>query len=531
MKTILPLALILTLLCVTEATAQSCLPGYIYWTTQAEIDSFQINNPACTEIEGNLFIKGNDITNLNGLSVLTAIDGYLEIKGNPALTSLTGLESLNFIGGNLIIGDLDYGNPLLVNLSGLNNVTSVGGLIGITNNDALENLTGLDELTSIGESLGITNNDALENLTGLDHITSIGGGINIRNNPLLINLTGMDQLTHIDGGMTIWYNPILVSLSGLENISSIEGSLTIRDNETLTDLSALDNLTTIGGGLGIYNNNALSSLIGLENVTSVGGGLSINENDELINLSGLEGLTFIGGHLQIGDRFTGNNPSLTSLTGLDGLTYIEGVLSVSGCVALTNLAGLENLDSIGTNLWIALNPNLASLTALTGLTSIGGEIAIDSNLALTSLLGLENIAAGSISDLYIYYNPLLAECEVQSICDYLAGTPGYVSIMNNASGCNDQTEVEEACESAGIPDLSLAGTISVFPNPAQSVITIAIPPGSEMDEIFIYNRLGQKIIHQDKAGNTVDVESLLPGMYVVEMIVDGIAVREKLVKL
>ena len=49
--------------------AQSpCLPEGITFTTQEQIDSFQINYPGCTEIEGDVQICGNDITNLNGLN-------------------------------------------------------------------------------------------------------------------------------------------------------------------------------------------------------------------------------------------------------------------------------------------------------------------------------------------------------------------------------------------------------------------------------------------------------------------------------
>ncbi len=49
----------------------SCLPEGITFTTQAEIDNFQVNHPWCNEIEGNVFIVGVDITNLDGLQVLT----------------------------------------------------------------------------------------------------------------------------------------------------------------------------------------------------------------------------------------------------------------------------------------------------------------------------------------------------------------------------------------------------------------------------------------------------------------------------
>ena len=76
--------------------AQSCLPEGLEIYSQEEIDNFQTNYPGCTEIEGDVLIVGNNITNLNGLNVLTTIDGYLIYNDLDALTSLTGLGKLGF---------------------------------------------------------------------------------------------------------------------------------------------------------------------------------------------------------------------------------------------------------------------------------------------------------------------------------------------------------------------------------------------------------------------------------------------------
>ena len=56
-----------------SVSSQSCLPEGIIFETQAQIDSFQILHPNCTEIEGGVEINGDDITNLNGLNVLTSV--------------------------------------------------------------------------------------------------------------------------------------------------------------------------------------------------------------------------------------------------------------------------------------------------------------------------------------------------------------------------------------------------------------------------------------------------------------------------
>jgi len=79
--------------------SQSCLPQGITLNTQEEIDNFQTNFPGCTEIEGSLNIAGTNITNLTGLSILTAIGEDLYIYDNNNLTSLIGLNYITTIEG------------------------------------------------------------------------------------------------------------------------------------------------------------------------------------------------------------------------------------------------------------------------------------------------------------------------------------------------------------------------------------------------------------------------------------------------
>ena len=74
------IALLIFVLLLTHITANSqspCLPEGITFTTQAQVDSFQINYPGCTEIMGTVVIEGPSINNLDGLNVLTAVGGFL----------------------------------------------------------------------------------------------------------------------------------------------------------------------------------------------------------------------------------------------------------------------------------------------------------------------------------------------------------------------------------------------------------------------------------------------------------------------
>ena len=122
---------------------QNCLPEGITFTTQAQINNFQTNYPGCTEIEGNVQISGLfNITNLNGLNVLTTIGGSLVIQQSFALTNLTGLDNLTSIGGGFWIEN----NYTLASLTGLENLTSIGGNLFIFDNGLLTDINGLDNV-------------------------------------------------------------------------------------------------------------------------------------------------------------------------------------------------------------------------------------------------------------------------------------------------------------------------------------------------------------------------------------------------
>jgi hypothetical protein len=306
-------------------------------------------------------------------------------------------------------------------------------------------------------------------------------------------------------------------------VTSIGGPLSFVHNTVLTSLTGLDNLTSIGR-LGINSNYALISLTALGNVTSIGGYISIGHNDALTNLIGLEGLTSIGGGIHI----QANN-ALISLTGLDNVTSIGDNIHIEYNDALTSLTGLDNLTSIEGYLNIEYNDALTSLTALEGLASIGGYLFIRENDSLISLSGIDNIAAASIMRLYIYSNISLSSCEVLSICNYLANPGGEIEIHDNATGCNSQDEVEEACIGVSVPNHNAEYDFSIYPNPTKGILNITYNNGAAIDEIIIYNQMGQKVFKGAVDNNTIDVSKLQQGMYVIEIRTSEFRIREKLI--
>ncbi len=79
-------------------------------------------------------------------------------------------------------------NDALTNLNGLSGITSLGGYIVITEHTSLENLDGLSGITSVGGGrITIEGNDVLTNLDGLGNVTSLwgSGSLYINDNTVL----------------------------------------------------------------------------------------------------------------------------------------------------------------------------------------------------------------------------------------------------------------------------------------------------------------------------------------------------------
>ena len=416
--------------------SQNCLPdGFIFYQ-QAQIDNFQIDYPDCEEIEGDVRIGHDyptDITNLNGLSVLKAIGGNLDINSHTLLTNLSGLDALESIGGDLIIEE----------------------------NESITSLSGLSSLTSIGGQLDVLENDVLTSLGALTELTEIGGRFRIGHNPLLSSLDGMQNLVST-GTIEFSYVFSLQSLEGLDGLQQINGDLIITTCTGLLEIDALSSLTSVDGVVAIYYNDVLDNLDGFENLSSVTGLLNLTSN------------------------------------------------------GLTSISGLSSLTSIGGELVISLNTQLLSLTGLESLTSIAGVLKIGANHSLTSLDGIQNINSQSITNLEIYNNQLLSACDVKSICDYLGNPGGNIQINTNASGCSSQLEVEEAC-ALGVDDNDYGIVFTIYPNPAFDIINIESIKGIVIEDIRLFNLLGQEIDIKEIEDGKIDISDVENGIYFIEL--------------
>jgi hypothetical protein len=384
-----------------------------------------------------------------------------EGEGNCSLISLAGLDGLTSVGNTLTITS----NESLEEISALNNLNALNGELIISHNNVLQNLNGLDNIDKLRLRLRISGNDSLKDISALSNIDSLlieglyiydnkslstcntesvcaylanaAGHIDIHqnapgcNNPgEVANQCGFEMPCYtgtlyftsqadIDAFKDLYADcpeltgEVIISgndisdLHGLDEIHSIQGNLIIKENEILTDLEGLENLSSIesgydwrDGNVKIEKNDALASLSGLNNLVSIDGELLIGHpedelsgNASLFNLSGLDNLASVGGIL------LHYNDLLSDVTGMDNLDTIKGLISIKANPSLLTLEGFPGdvYYTTSSRFWPGIsiidNDALVDLSGLEFIDTILCRLEICENDALTSLQGLDNLRA------------------------------------------------------------------------------------------------------------------------------------------
>ncbi|RLD24757.1 MAG: hypothetical protein DRI54_05795, partial [Bacteroidetes bacterium] len=65
--------------------------------------------------------------------------------------------------------------------------------------------------------------------------------------------------------------------------------------------------------------------------------------------------------------------------------------------------------------------------------------------------------------------------------------------------------------------------------PASNEIFISSISALIISEISIYNQLGQQVLHQYGSNNAIDVSTVQPGIYILELVSGSTRVKKKLI--
>ena len=429
------------------------------------------------------------LTSLDGLDSLLTVSSSIFIRYNDLLDDISALENADFSNlNNLYI----YNNPALstCHYTSICGYLDIGGNTNIYSNAAgcngtieISNACCMDDPIWCPESMETCypNGITFASQSDVDLFPTLNPGCTIIGENLTINgadITNLDSLYSIEiiqGNFSV-FSSGLTNFQGLNNLDSIAGEIRIQGGQTLVDFEGLESLKSIGNGSSYHtvSNSSITDFTGLDSLVELAGSLDILYCGNLTSLSGLEGLTSLS-------ELTIDGCSLTSMEGLDNVSAI-GNLSLRFLSNLTNLNGLENLDtcyyldisdmsslndfsafsSFTTAAWISISDCdiLTSLDGLDSLLTVSSSIFIRYNELLTDISALKNAYLKDLNNLYIYNNPELSICSINSICDYLENESN-ANIYGNAVGCNGVLEIEYDC----------LGLLSIFETPATSSFT------------------------------------------------------------
>jgi hypothetical protein len=482
-----------------------------------ELDTLDMHNMKL--VGGDLRLYNNHIKNFFGFGCLSTINGNLRIIHEPDLTGFEGLNSLDTIFGDFLLSNCDSINILngldelsfiqgycyitgcsrLTVINGLNNLAHVGGLLKISNNNILNGISGFSSLQS-SHGIQILSNNHMILFNGMHKVTNVIGNIEFIGNPELESLQGLDSLSVIKGDLRISGNLHLLNVFGMNQLSLVKGEIEISSNTMLYEMSGLSNLSSDSvSKLAIYKNYALqtcnypfvcnyladpsgkvnvymnapgcnnppeiAATCGISlaclpfgdyhfcnqyeidhfpsdymNCNYLAGNVTIGGND-ITNLDSLSGIGSVEGNLYIGSTEFGENQVLYSVHGLENLESVGGELWIKYNYILDSLEGLENVLNTG-GLCVEYNLKLEDLYGLNHLDTIRGKLDIFNNYQLKNLHGLNNLKKIA-GDAFIRNNP---ELESFTGIENLSYVGGNLTLRSNAgitdcSGLNGLTKV------------------------------------------------------------------------------------------
>jgi hypothetical protein len=220
------------------------IPGYLSFGHNDILPGFYGLN-SIKAINGGLRVTNNDaIADLEGFDSLSyagfLLIGSPDVGGNESLTSLSGLGNLKHINGDLIISR----NPMLVDLNALTVLDSIAGYIEITHNSGLTSLSGLDNIAQRSISnLTITDNNVLSNCSVESicyYLVVTGGSADIHDNDNGCN--SREEVEEACGPILIAEKPGLLDFAIFPNPSTNQFTFSIQPATTKIRIQVINTL-------------------------------------------------------------------------------------------------------------------------------------------------------------------------------------------------------------------------------------------------------------------------------------------------
>ncbi len=402
--------------------------------------------------------------------------------------------------------------------------------------------------------------EILNNISNLDPLKGVKnlGTLIIRDNPNLDILWSVN----IANSLVLTGNGTLSSIDSL-NLNREMVSIILRSNPTLSGLEPLTNVENVGHLIILNENPNINYLDKFDSLTvtqiQLLGEFEFDNFNKLFVLSSCDfwGIPSLNSFSQILntfsfdvelDRLSFINSNLNSIDGsgtfyfdsADSLKYIRNVIfeypildlggfkdsDVNVDIFQIHSSDITNLDDLNT-----LNPEVLELDDNDQLQSLEGMVNLSNLKSFTftdndilediSLLSTVDILEPGFYPVHIEGNPLLRDCDVESICEMLMTdyNPVTVIINNNDTDCNSIEEVEDDC----LSDLSenLFFAVDVFPNPTTNDLNILNPDLKKLD-LRVYDLLGKEVLYENTSDQRTQINLVgLPKQTYILKIIDS----------
>ena len=503
-KSLLTLIIAAVLLCYSIiGAAQDTYVGHLNFSRQSEIDSFLIQHPTCSAIDGSITLNNinNDIFNVSGFSNIEYISEDLRLLFQAQYFDLSGFIALDSIGDSLIMKELDwiYTNQTPVNIfQGFSGLQSLGHFV-------FDNGYLFDEP------------DLFPSLTECQTITFYKWGRhNLSFTNSFNNLITINSIRYLNENSGIWGNYFYVDYGeGNPMIGALGWYFSLTNS-----FNALEQAETLlfDNGFGYISNSFLS----LESVHELNIGTDYSPYSQITttpncfeNVSALHSLvmlSYVSTHIT--DSSTISFPLFQSLTHADNIYYeVQTELDLTASIFTNLFASLQSCESLlfsiygsdaditfpqlqyinesyfsleggsyhlgfprlqSTNQFGVLGGQLFCSIALDSLRQVGEgglnftDVDSLSLISLDSISGHLSIAYSNHSDLSFLgnlsflqsaefiANPNLSYCAIQAVCEKIQLNPEAITVSNNATGCSSIEEILAQCD-AICPDTDLNG--------------------------------------------------------------------------
>ena len=224
---------------------------------------------------------------------------------------------------------------------------------------------------------------------------------------------------------------------------------------------------------------------------------------------------------------------------------IDGHLTIQGA-SIVNLDALINIKKVTENVRIQ-STSIEDMGGLDSLKEIGKSLEVHFNFQLTTLEGLDSLKEVGNS-LMLYYNFSLWNC--CPIYDLISGNGivGATVIFFNNTSCNSEANIIAACVPSNIvappstnngllvdpvKEIESFKDLGLFPNPADEYVKVLVFGNYKQGRLKVFDLAGKTIMDDNLAENTIEeklsINNWRPGIYFVQVILDGKIITKKLV--